>query len=242
MAEASASIIVEPESTTELRNKQLSSPAWRFIGQHGVGSARRFPLKRLGPAAPPARFVLIIYDCKQACEARAAPHRRTPPLQLLRLKHSIGATLEARAKAAGLHRIAILPGGTYVLFDGGKEGNRSKMKAAFVDDQGNALKPKVVRTLQLVFSEDMVAERRGCTRGAASLRQGQRCLLVTQPKPVTPTRKRSRFVGTNRGGALVGVPAGVESMWSLPLGKKRALVGKVRVDFGGPMGTTRSLR
>ena len=31
MAEASASIIV-PESTTELRNKLLSSTAWRFIG------------------------------------------------------------------------------------------------------------------------------------------------------------------------------------------------------------------
>ena len=32
MAEASASIIIEPESTTELKNKLLSSTAGRVIG------------------------------------------------------------------------------------------------------------------------------------------------------------------------------------------------------------------
>ena len=111
------------------------------------------------------------------------------------------------------------------------------MKAAFVHDQGNALKPKVARALQLVFSKDTVAERRGCTRGAASLRQSQRCLLATQSKPVTPTRKRTRFVGTSRGDALVGVPAGVDSMWPLPLGRQRALMDKFRVDVGGPTGS-----
>ena len=85
-------------------------------------------------------------------------------MQLRRLKRAI----------AGLDLIAILPGDMHVLFDGGKEGNRSKMKAAFVDDQGNALTPKAARALQLVFSED-----------TASLRQSQRCLLVTQPKPLS---------------------------------------------------------
>ena len=62
MAEAIASINIELESTTELRNKLLSSTAGRFSGQHGVG-AHHIPLKRLRPAAPPARFVSIIY-CK----------------------------------------------------------------------------------------------------------------------------------------------------------------------------------
>ena len=127
----------------------------------------------------------------------------------------------------------MLPGDIHVP----KEGNHSKMKAAFVHNQGNALKPKVARTLQLVFSEDTVAERRGCTRGAASLRQSQRCLLATQSKPVMPTRKRKHFIGTNRGDALVGVPAGVDSMWPLPLGTKRALMDKLRVDVGGPTGS-----
>ena len=47
-------------------------------------------------------FILIIYDCKQAWEARTAPHQRTPPLQLLGLKRAVGATLEACAKAAGI--------------------------------------------------------------------------------------------------------------------------------------------
>ena len=160
-------------------------------------------------------------------------------MQLLRLKRAIGATLEARAKAAGMDRAAILPGGMRVLFDGGKEGNHSKMKAAFVDDLGNALKPKATRTLQLVFSEDTVAERRGySTRGAASLRQSERCLLATQAKPVMLTRKHKHFIGTSRGDALAGVPAlGADSMWSLPLGKKRELLDKLRVDVGGPRGS-----
>ena len=188
------------------------------------------------PAAPPARFALIVYDIKQACEAKTAPHRRTPPLQLTRLKRAVGATIEARAKAAGLDRIVLLPGDMYVLFDGGKEGNHSKMKGAFVDPEGTALKPKVTRTLQLVFSEESVAERRGYSRrGAASLRHGERCLLVTHSKPNMPTRKRKHFTGTNRGDAVVGVPAlSVEAMWRLPFAQKRDLLDKYRVEVGGP--------
>ena len=74
--------------------------------------------------------------------------------------------------------------------------------------------------------------------GAASLRQSERRLLATQAKPVMPTRKRKHFIGTNRGDALVGVPAlGVGSMWPLPLGKKRELLGKLRVGVGGPTGS-----
>ena len=151
----------------------------------GLAGARHFPLNRFWwPAAPPARFVLIIYDCKQACEARTAPHRRAPPLQLLRLKRAIGATLEACVKAAGMDRDAILPGDMYVLFDGGREGNHSKMKAAFVDDQANALKPKVVRTLQLVFSEDIVGARRGyATRGRQASDRAIGACLSLRPSP-----------------------------------------------------------
>ena len=123
-----------------------------------------FPITRWNgesPAAPPARFVLILYDCKQACEAKTAPHRRTPPLQLTRLKRAIGATIEARAKAAGLDRIVLLPGDMYVLFDGGKEGNHSKMMAASVDLDGNVLKP--MKVARAVFIEDCVAGRHGCS-------------------------------------------------------------------------------
>ena len=146
----------------------------------------------------------------------------------MRLKRAIGATIDARAKAAGLDRMAILPGDMYVLFDGGKEGNHSKMRAAFVDPDLNApLRPRVARTLQLVFSEDSVAERRGYSRrGAASLRQGElRLLVVTHSKPVMPTRKRKLFIGTSRGDATVGVS---DSMWVLA--KKR----EYGVDVGGP--------
>ena len=38
-----------------------------------------------------------------------------------------------------MDRVAILPGDMHVLFDGGKDGNHWKTKAAFVRDQGNAL-------------------------------------------------------------------------------------------------------
>jgi hypothetical protein len=82
-------------------------------------------------------------------------------LQLARLKRTVGGTLDARAKAAGLDRVGILPGDMYVLFDGGKEGNRSKTNGPGLDAP---LKPRVARTLQLVFSEDSVAERRGYSR------------------------------------------------------------------------------
>ena len=39
---------------------------------------------------------------------------------------------------------------------------------------------------------------------------------------------------------MVGVPAlalGIDSMWALPLGKKRELLGILRVDVGGPTGS-----
>ena len=63
-------------------------------------------------------------------------------------------------------------------------------------------------------------------------------MLVTQATPVVPTRKHKHFIGTNRGDALVGVPAlGVDSMWSVPLGKKRGVLDKLRVDVGGPPGS-----
>ena len=63
-------------------------------------------------------------------------------------------------------------------------------------------------------------------------------MLATQPKPVMPTRKRKHFIGTNRGDALVGVPAlGVHPMRPLPLGKKRELLDKFRVDVGVPTGS-----
>ena len=36
----------------------------------------------------------------------------------------------------------------------------------------------------------------------------------------------------------MGVPAlGVDSVWPLPLGKKRELLDKLRVDVGGPTGS-----
>ena len=65
-------------------------------------------------------------------------------------------------------------------------------------------------------------------------------MLATQLKPAMPTRKRTHCIGTNRGDAVVGVPAlalGIDSMWALPLSKKRELLGLLRVDVGGPAGS-----
>ena len=83
------------------------------------------------------------------------------------------------------------------------------MKAAFVYNQGNVLMPKVARPLTR-FQRGHGGRAPWLHTGAASLRQSQRRLLVTQSKPVAPTRKRKRFIGANRGDALVGVPAGVD--------------------------------
>ena len=72
-------------------------------------------------------------------------------------------------------------------------------------------------------------------RGAASLRQSERRLLATQLKPAMPKRKRKHCIGTNRGDAVVGVPALiVDAMWKLPLAQKRDLLDKYRVEVGGP--------
>ena len=63
-------------------------------------------------------------------------------------------------------------------------------------------------------------------------------MLATQLKPAMPTGKRKHCIGTNRGDAVVGVPAvGIDSMWALPLSKKRELLGILRVDVGGPTGS-----
>ena len=183
--------------------------------------------------------MLIIYDCKQACEPKTAPHRRTAPLQLARMKRVIAAVMEARTQAAGLDRKAIVPGDLFVLFDGGKEGNHAKMRSAFSADDGTAIKPRSNRALQLIYNEESVAERRGyCSRGAASIKQSERCLLVTQHKPVMPTKKRKHFTGTNRGDSIVGIPCLLpEAMWHLPFAQKRELLGTFRVDVGGPTGS-----
>ena len=66
MVEASASIIIKPESATGLRNKLLSSTAGRFIGQHGVG--RRPPLSfNVLRARRPAGQVRLDHLRMQAC-------------------------------------------------------------------------------------------------------------------------------------------------------------------------------
>ena len=56
MVEASASIIIEPESTNELRSKLLRSTAGRVIGQHGVGMC--FPSNRLRARRPAGQVCL----------------------------------------------------------------------------------------------------------------------------------------------------------------------------------------
>ena len=176
----------------------------------------------------PARFVLIIYDCKQACEAKTAPHQCTPPLQLARMNRAIGATIDARAKAAGLERTALVPGDMYVLFDGGKVGNDSKMRAAFRNPDGSVLAPISSQTLHLRHWDSVLnANGRGYTkRGAGSLRHGEQCLFVAHSLPMTSRTKNIN----NYGHAMVMLDSFVECMWKLPLARKRDLLGKYRVD------------
>ena len=72
-----AAIIIEPDNGDELRNQLLSSTAGNAMGQHALGKwpskiiiILRTHLRARAPyPPPPAKFALIIYDCKQACEA-----------------------------------------------------------------------------------------------------------------------------------------------------------------------------
>ena len=102
--EANAVIIIEPESTTEFRSKLLGSTAGRVVGQHGVG--KRPPLSFIARRARCPTGQVHLGHLRLQAGVRGldgpTPAHPTFAFALLGLKRAVGATLEARAKAAGI--------------------------------------------------------------------------------------------------------------------------------------------
>lgn len=251
-------LFVEPESQTELKSAIVSSTAGKRMGKDGsecprasrvrgharrtrwwfhphasrvAGCARRALL--LHPQAFEARYVLVVYDYKQASESKTNPQTRIAPLRDARCLNSIVATIDARRTVAGSAVTHLVPGDLYCVFDGSRPGNVNKLRLGFVDEEGQAL-PKFERKLMLIYSEDCAAKRRAVVRGTGSVKQQEGLLLLSRHKVKVPRRKRKHFDGTSAGDTFVNIPAvGPDEEWRLPLGIKKLLYAQYRVEVGG---------
>lgn len=66
------------------------------------------------------RYILIIYDHKQACEGLSRPDVRVAPLQKDRMRKMVHAVLEARREAMQHETRGLMVGDMYAFFDGAK--------------------------------------------------------------------------------------------------------------------------
>jgi hypothetical protein len=210
-------LLIEPDSQAELKSAIMSSIAGKVEGRDG------------------SDYVVTIYDYKQAAESKTSPATRRAPLREARSTKCILATVDARRTTMGQTSMGILPGDMYIIFDGTRSGNVSKLKSGFVNDGGETL-PKSERRLVLVYAEDGAARRRQLVRGTGSVKQQEGVMLVTRFKPKMNRRKRLHFEGTSAGDAIVNIPA-PEEEWQLPNATKRLLYAHYRVDVGGKDGT-----
>jgi hypothetical protein len=264
-------LVVEPESQTELKQKIMSSYFGKIAGtEHkecplppvlvacnfavslnpslyfGLGVPSNVPClshhaSRRYSRLPTKRYVVVVYDVKQASESKTAPHLRVAPLRDVRLRKLICATIDARRQAAAVETLQLMPGDMYFLFDGKRPKNAYKLKGAFVGEgEGETMLQKKDRELQLIYTEKGLAERKYINRrGAASIKQSERVHMITKHRPKLPTRRRRHFPGTNLGDTITEIPVlGHDEMWRLPLDKKRRLYDKYRVDVGGKDGSS----
>lgn len=210
-------LLIEPDSQAELKSAIMSSLAGKVEGREG------------------SEYVVIIYDYKQAAESKTSPATRRAPLRDGRATKCIVATLDARRTTMGHAAMGVVPGDMYFLFDGTRSGNVSKLKAGFVNENGEAI-PKAERRLVLVYAEDGAARRRQLVRGTGSVKQQEGLLLVTRFKPKMNRRKRLHFEGTSAGDAIVHIPA-PDDEWQITMARKRQLYAQYRVEVGGKEGS-----
>jgi hypothetical protein len=245
---SNTTIFVETESQSDLKSAIMSSGAGKIQGKDGSERpGRRITLRARRALLRPARvartgaarvrlrlrYVLVVYDYKQACESKTNPQTRIAPLREARCMKSIVATLDARRTAAGSATTKIIAGDLYCLFDGSRSGNLNKLRMGFVDEEGQTLK-KCERKLTCIYSEECAAKRRAVIRGTGSVKQQEGILLISRHKVKVPRRKRLHFDGTSAGDTFVNIPSvGPDEAWRLPLGLKKNLYAHHRVEVGG---------
>ena len=169
----------------------------------------------------PARYVVVVYDYKQAGESKTNPAIRIAPLRDTRCTKCLMATIEARRTTTGSQTSKLVQGDLYFLFDGSRPGNWSKLRAGFVDEEGQPL-AKCERKLTLVYSEEGAAKRRAYVRGRGSVKQQEGLLMMTRHKVKVPRRKRLHFDGTSAGDTFVDIPAvAPDEQWNLTRMRRR---------------------
>jgi hypothetical protein len=251
LVHSNVTLFIEPESQTELKNAIMSSNAGKCQGTDGqecpgahsppsTRVARQRWLARVARvvsdqcyAGRPVRYVVVVYDYKQAGESKTNPAIRIAPLRDSRCVKCVLATIEARRTTTGGQTSKLVQGDLYFLFDSSCPGNWSKLRAGFVDEEGQPL-AKCERKLTLVYSEQGAARRRAYVHGTGSVKQQEGLLMITRHKVKVPRRKRLHFDGTSAGDTFVNIPAvAPDDEWALTLGKKKLLYGPHRVDVGG---------
>ena len=140
----------------------------------------------------------IMYDTKLAGEASSMPHLRGPPFQQARLRKMVSAISHCRGDETGLQA-----GDLFCILDSGRTGNKPAFLASFQNPDGKAME-KVDTTYFITYDENSVAQRRGLTRGAATLQQVE-CMHVVSSEPIKlEKRNRKHFPFASNFGNMIG--------------------------------------
>ena len=179
--------------------------------------------------------MLIVYDMKQAAESETYPSTRIAPFKQSRYKKCIQAVLDVRFQNAGFGTACLVPGDMFLVFDGKKTGNQTKLKAPFINEAKDMPLQRAKRVITITYSEKGITDRRAVNRrGAASVKQNEHLHVFTRVRAKLPTRARRHFDGTSMGDTISGVPLPeATSQWMLSVARKRELYDKFRVPVGG---------
>jgi hypothetical protein len=124
----------------------------------------------------------------------------------------------------------------WLLFDGGRSIENGLMKP-FKDDDSKVLK-KSKQSLTIVYDEASMTANIGRSLQIGSLKCTETCFLITGQDLNLPRRAHAHFPGTNFSDQLG--PAVVESweddsVFSLPRKEKKSVMGRFKVEMGGPV-------
>jgi len=247
------SLIVEPQDGIELKQAIMNSCFKNAFGNETTGCAQLkkkqttsvalcdSPLRFARPSVCArccGRYILIIYDVKQASESQSKPASRIPPLKEARYKKCLSACLDARRQLAGYDEMTIAAGDMFLIFDGKRMGNISKLRNGFAD--GEQPLKKFSKILNFSYAEDGLTEALALVRkGTASVKQNERVIMVAKSRPKLTARKRKHFTGTTRGDTITEVPCPPpEKRWKATVSRKRALYGSYWVPVGGKDGSS----
>lgn len=220
-------LIVEPPTEGELAAELSQSMAGQVHGEKGTDRDGQ-PVHKT--------MVAVWFDLKLAGEAMSAPHLRTPPLKEGRLPKLMNAVLRSRCRDFNADTAEMDFGDLFVMFDGGKHGNRVQFNQCFKNADGKNLQ-KQERQIYLSYNERSLVERLKLVRGFGNIHQMEMLYLFSGQALRLATKDRLFWEGTNRGDCLSGIMAEPWSdaavTWQQTLQVKKQIFGKNRIAVGG---------